>query len=190
MLSGLHAVPCAASSHLGTSVFLQRRFPASRPCLRNVQHKLKCSVSETAEVETQAPVYRPNNKERYQRALTKDEGIRLRKASHQMGKDICSLNIGRNGITRNTIVSLGDALAGNEIVKVNPSATPHSGHTILQSPTLVLCPPVHSSGQRRINRMKNLTLVVCGQTAVSKDVRCGMHDRHIWHRQHMVPGVL
>mmetsp|Transcript_4042 Transcript_4042/g.11713 ORF Transcript_4042/g.11713 Transcript_4042/m.11713 type:complete len:414 (+) Transcript_4042:64-1305(+) len=118
MLSGLHAVPCAASSHLGTSVFLQRRFPASRPCLRNVQHKLKCSVSETAEVETQAPVYRPNNKERYQRALTKDEGIRLRKASHQMGKDICSLNIGRNGITRNTIVSLGDALAGNEIVKV------------------------------------------------------------------------
>lgn len=53
-----------------------------------------------------------------QRQLSKAESTKLRKASQQLGKEICTLNIGRAGITSNTIVSLGDALAGNELVKV------------------------------------------------------------------------
>lgn len=44
-----------------------------------------------------------------------------RKASQQLGKRLTVVTVGRAGITKNTLVSLGDALAGNELVKVQTS---------------------------------------------------------------------
>ena len=62
----------------------------------------------------------PQKRERYQRDLSQTDKNRWRKASQQMGKAITVVTIGRAGITENTLISLGDALAGNEIVKARP----------------------------------------------------------------------
>lgn len=45
-----------------------------------------------------------------------------RKASQQLGKNLTVVTVGRAGITKNTLISLGDALAGNELVKVRIGA--------------------------------------------------------------------
>lgn len=59
----------------------------------------------------------PQKRERYQRDLSQTDKNRWRKASQQLGKAITVVTIGRAGITENTLISLGDALAGNEVVK-------------------------------------------------------------------------
>ena len=62
----------------------------------------------------------PQKRERYQHDLSQTDKNRWRKASQQLGKAITVVTIGRAGITENTLISLGDALAGNEIVKARP----------------------------------------------------------------------
>ena len=56
--------------------------------------------------------------ERYQRPLSQVERKKLRADSQRLGRDLCGTTLGKAGITPNFIISLGDALAKNELVKV------------------------------------------------------------------------
>ena len=56
--------------------------------------------------------------DRCQRPLSKVEKNDMRAASQRLGRQLVTVQIGRQGITRNLIVALGDALARNELVKV------------------------------------------------------------------------
>lgn len=123
MLSGQIVPRYPAPFQKDVSAFLQRRLQAVVPIRSQTCHKVRSLVTATAEA--QSAIYRVASHERHQRALTKVESNKLRKASQQLGKDICTVTVGRAGITLNTIISLGDALAGNELVKVSRAPTPH-----------------------------------------------------------------
>ena len=56
--------------------------------------------------------------DRYQRPLTKVEKNEKRAASQRLGRQLVTVQVGRQGITSNLVVALGDALARNELVKV------------------------------------------------------------------------
>lgn len=79
--------------------------------------------SDTEASPAPAPPARPdsfwqNNAETYQPALSKVEKNEKRADSQRLGKKLCLLIVGRAGITRNTVIALGDALSKNELVKV------------------------------------------------------------------------
>ena len=86
----------------------------------------RCCSGETPD--TPAPAT-PNlswqsNAERYQPPLSKVEKNELRAESQRLGKGLCRLQIGIAGITRNTVVALGDALSKNQLVKVRSHRAP------------------------------------------------------------------
>lgn len=84
---------------------------------------IKAEASDDAAQQPQSALpFLPAKRERYQRDLSRADKNKWRKASQQLGKDITVVTIGRAGITHNTLVSLGDALAGNELVKVRQAA--------------------------------------------------------------------
>ena len=56
--------------------------------------------------------------DRYQRQLSKVEKNAMRAASQRLGRQLVTVQIGRQGITPNLIQALGDAIARNELVKV------------------------------------------------------------------------
>jgi len=56
--------------------------------------------------------------DRYQQPLSKVERNTKRTESQRLGKQLVTVQIGRQGITPNLIIALGDALAKNELVKV------------------------------------------------------------------------
>ena len=56
--------------------------------------------------------------DRYQQPLSKLERNTERTESQRLGKQLVTVQIGRQGITPNLIIALGDALAKNELVKV------------------------------------------------------------------------
>lgn len=88
--------------------------------------KCRCCCSSVALGDIPVPSSRDemfwkNNAERYQPALSKVEKNEKRAESQRLGKKLCLLIVGRAGITRNTVIALGDALSKNELVKVSLS---------------------------------------------------------------------
>ena len=56
--------------------------------------------------------------DQHQQPLSKLERNAKRAESQRLGRQLVTVQIGRQGITPNLIVALGDALAKNELVKV------------------------------------------------------------------------
>ena len=56
--------------------------------------------------------------DRHQQPLSKVERNSKRTESQRLGKQLVTVQIGRQGITPNLIIALGDAIAKNELVKV------------------------------------------------------------------------
>ena len=90
---------------------------------RKLDWRCRCCIGDSSE-STAPPAANEDssfwqcNTERYHPALSKEEKNEKRAESQRLGKKLCLLIVGRAGITRNTVISLGDALAKNELVKV------------------------------------------------------------------------
>ncbi len=123
-----HATP-AASLRAAACLVQHPVLPQHRRSAHQ-QHGRPRAAAPTAEADSetlppplprqhQSALPKLRSRERYQPELSRTEKNAWRKASQQLGKDIVVVTIGRAGITRNTLISLGDALSGSELVKVS-----------------------------------------------------------------------
>ena len=128
LFCNLKCRPQLLRSNAGQSLLCVRKQPQrTNSCIKT----FRCSsiaadgqeVADSLDITTPAKpddLLWQSNTERYQPALSKVEKNEKRAESQRLGKKLVTLIIGRAGITRNTVYSLGDALAKNELVKVHP----------------------------------------------------------------------
>ena len=82
--------------------------------------------------------------DRHQQPLSKVERNTKRTESQRLGKQLVTVQIGRQGITPNLIIALGDAIAKNELVKVWQCTWPTANLVRLCCPRQVL----HAAAQQ------------------------------------------